>query len=332
MVADSETEKLQAHPLAECFPRMSDDEIQSLAEDIKANGLSVPIVLYEGMILDGRNRYRACELAEIEPRFAHYSDNDPVGYVWSLNGERRSLTHEQRVAAYFSLYRSEIEKTATEIEQARRRKQGETRSAGTSHANDLCRCSAPAQVSDSRNATRRTLAERLNCSEFMIRRFTALMSAPAVVKEVAYGAITLAAAEKKADLGRKPREQSAAPEKARGARGPSTQQRPRKSRIPVDWDPNLVPGQVFHVPQPRNSPSDRLLDRVYRLVGGFPTREVGLPLAEEIAASAETFPQETVTTLMEHLKATERVRRELMRALDGHLKRDISGSRNGSTE
>jgi hypothetical protein len=332
MVADSETEKLQAHPLAECFPRMSDDEILSLAEDIKANGLSVPIVLYEGMILDGRNRYRACELAEIEPRFGHYSDNDPVGYVWSLNGERRSLTHEQRVAAYFSLYRSEIEKAATEIEQARRRKQGETQSGGARHANDLSRCSAPGQVSDSGNATRRTLAERLNCSEFMIRRFTALMSAPDVVKEVAYGVITLPGAEKKVGLGRKPREQSAAPEKARGARGPSTRQRPHEPRAPVDWDPNLIPGQVLHVPQPRNSPSDRLLDRVYRLVGGFPTREVGLPLAEEIAASAETFSKEMVTGLMEHLKATEKVRRELMRALDGHLKRDTSGSRNGSTE
>lgn len=40
--------------------------------DIKTNGLSQPITLHNGFILDGGNRYRACMEAGIEPRFVEF--------------------------------------------------------------------------------------------------------------------------------------------------------------------------------------------------------------------------------------------------------------------
>src|SRR5262245_56882290 len=87
---------LTAHPYADLFPLMTAEELDALAADIRANGLRKPIVLLEGKILDGRNRYKACLIAGVEPRFEDYTGDDPLGYVNSENIARRHLTPGQR--------------------------------------------------------------------------------------------------------------------------------------------------------------------------------------------------------------------------------------------
>jgi ParB-like chromosome segregation protein Spo0J len=72
---------------------LAEDELAELAEDIKQRGLLHPIVRTpDGQILDGRNRYAACELAGIEPRFTTYEGDDPAGYALAVNIARRHLT------------------------------------------------------------------------------------------------------------------------------------------------------------------------------------------------------------------------------------------------
>lgn len=58
-----------------------------------------PIEIYQGKILDGRNRQRACTEAGIEGRYIEIEPADPVGYVVSVNVRRRHLTPSQRAIA-----------------------------------------------------------------------------------------------------------------------------------------------------------------------------------------------------------------------------------------
>ena len=88
---------MEFHKYAKLFPMMSDDELNSLREDIKNNGLLEPIILLNDEILDGRNRYTACELEGISPIYEDYSsDIDPLTFVLSKNLERRHLTSSQK--------------------------------------------------------------------------------------------------------------------------------------------------------------------------------------------------------------------------------------------
>jgi len=89
---------LDSHPIANVWPSLNDQELEDLAEDIKANGLHHPVVLYEGKILDGRNRAKACELAGVALKTTKYRGEDPVGYAVSLNEKRRHLSSSQRAA------------------------------------------------------------------------------------------------------------------------------------------------------------------------------------------------------------------------------------------
>lgn len=93
---DGEDEPLEFHPVAAVFPMMDDERFAELVKDIRARGLLTPIQLYEEKILDGRNRYRACLEADVEPTFVEVTDCNPYDRVWSLNGARRDLTDAQR--------------------------------------------------------------------------------------------------------------------------------------------------------------------------------------------------------------------------------------------
>jgi len=93
--------KLKVHPLADRFPMMEEPELASLASDIAENGLIHPIILDDdSQIVDGRNRYAACELAKVEPRFEKLDGRDPVAFIVSSNLARRHLTKGQQAMAY----------------------------------------------------------------------------------------------------------------------------------------------------------------------------------------------------------------------------------------
>lgn len=114
------------HPAATMFPMMHGPELGLLVQDIEEHGLREAIVLHEGLILDGRNRFRACELAQVPPRFVEWDGiGSPIAFVLSRNLHRRHLNESQRaiIAARAKvMFESEAEerKASTQFGEDRR--------------------------------------------------------------------------------------------------------------------------------------------------------------------------------------------------------------------
>jgi hypothetical protein len=92
------------HDYALLFPPISEKELDELTADIKKNGLLNAIVLLDGQILDGVQRFTACKRGGVEGRFVNwddFSDNvkaiGPLTFVISQNLPRRHLPTEQRI-------------------------------------------------------------------------------------------------------------------------------------------------------------------------------------------------------------------------------------------
>lgn len=87
------------HPAAALFPMLGDAELKELADDIRVNGQRDPVTTWHGMVLDGRNRLAACELASIEPvihdTMTVATEQEAVAFVISKNLRRRNLTPSQ---------------------------------------------------------------------------------------------------------------------------------------------------------------------------------------------------------------------------------------------
>lgn len=92
------SDEYKFHPVSNILPLLPASELAELAEDIKANGLTVPIVLCDDQILDGRNRWLACRSVDVEPQFTVYEGDQPLQYALSLNLRRRNLTTGQKAA------------------------------------------------------------------------------------------------------------------------------------------------------------------------------------------------------------------------------------------
>ncbi|HWI67605.1 MAG TPA: MT-A70 family methyltransferase [Nitrospiraceae bacterium] len=84
------------HPLAEMLPLVQGAEFDRLVADIAEHGLLHPLTLYQGKVLDGRNRERACRAADVEPGYVEFEGKDPAAFVISQNLARRHLGPSER--------------------------------------------------------------------------------------------------------------------------------------------------------------------------------------------------------------------------------------------
>jgi hypothetical protein len=130
---------IKVHPSCELFPLLPKDELRALGEDIKAHGMKMPIVLWTAetysadrrsrpadmMLLDGRNRLDASELAGVDVFDADgelatlpimfFGDVDPYEFVISANIHRRHLTTAQKHELTEKLLKEKPERSDRQI-------------------------------------------------------------------------------------------------------------------------------------------------------------------------------------------------------------------------
>jgi hypothetical protein len=88
------------HEAANLFRLMNTEEFSRLKASIEEHGLKDAIVLCDGKILDGRNRYRACLELQVSPHFADWdgSYGSPTLYSVNKNLNHRHLSASERAA------------------------------------------------------------------------------------------------------------------------------------------------------------------------------------------------------------------------------------------
>jgi len=91
---------LNLHPACELIPEMNAEDYAALLASVKARGVREPVVLKDGLIVDGRHRARAAEEARVGYPTVQWSPavhgDSVVDYVIDCNVNRRQLTTSQR--------------------------------------------------------------------------------------------------------------------------------------------------------------------------------------------------------------------------------------------
>ena len=102
------------HPLANIFPLIEGQAYQDLMADVLKHGVREPVWIYEGQILDGRNRYRAATAVGVPFATKQWGGDEDgaLSLVLSLNLKRRQLEKGQLafVAAAIEAYEAELAK------------------------------------------------------------------------------------------------------------------------------------------------------------------------------------------------------------------------------
>lgn len=176
---------MEWHPYAKLFPMLSDEELEALADDIREHGLRNAIVVdADDRIIDGRNRYRACQMAGVEPTIEAMAldDREILAFVISTNLRRRHLNESQRADVAAKIATTKVGAPA-----------GNRRASKTE---------APIGASESNSVSRAEAAKLLNVSERSVDRAAKVQAkgSDELKAAVAAGEVTVNRAERIAEL------------------------------------------------------------------------------------------------------------------------------------
>jgi hypothetical protein len=231
--------KYDFHPIANAFPLMEGDEFSELCGDVETHGVREQGVLLDGLILDGRNRYRAAAAEHVEMSFrkfdASIDGESPIEFVISANLRRRHLDASQRAMAAAKI---------ANLENGRRK--------AAAHE---CAAVSQEQAADTFGVSRRAVQQAAKVQEH---------APAAVVHAVESGDVSVADAASVAELPKA--DQSAALKKVKAGKAKTlraaapkkkTETEPRHKSGAIKNDPKVFVGVVNHLGK-----AARMLDRL----------------------------------------------------------------------
>ena len=194
------------HPVASLFPLLEGDAYQDLKKAIEQHGQQEPIVLQGNVLIDGRNRLRACLDLGIEPKIREFEEAreaDIGRYIISTNIYRRHL-HPDRQIAICSLANRLIRAAiAAEAKLKIQKQQGAHGvEGGRGHKKPLNteRCSRVSQRNAREMHSRSTIGQIAALADTSHRKAAqaarVLDHSPELIQQVADGKVTLREATK----------------------------------------------------------------------------------------------------------------------------------------
>lgn len=185
----------EVHPIAGEFPLIDGEDFDALVADIAANGLENPILLtFDGRTLvDGRNRYRACDRLNAEPKYerlpADFTEQQIVAKIISLNMRRRDMNAGQK-----AMLALRIEEHLAAAAKERQREAGA--SAAPGRPAEKLVAGLP-QVSTEQKKSREQAAKAVGASGRAVSQAKAVnRDAPDLAERVKAGEMALDAADK----------------------------------------------------------------------------------------------------------------------------------------
>jgi ParB-like chromosome segregation protein Spo0J len=91
----------EPHPLAALMPMMDDEAFTNLKADVAKRGIEHQMTIYQGLLLDGRNRMRAARELGLKLTSANFKEftgttAEAEAFVISANLHRRQLNNKQK--------------------------------------------------------------------------------------------------------------------------------------------------------------------------------------------------------------------------------------------
>ena len=173
----AEDKEPEYHELSTVFVSFEDtQEFDGIVDSIKQYGLFEPIIMWQGWIVDGRHRHKACLKADVKPTYEYIPDDTPFNVVLDrvvgANLMRRHMTTGQRAMTAAALATMTVGGTGSNQHEKSKRN----------------------NCSDSKS--NKDAADKLNVSDMSVKRAKAIKrDAPDLAEEVSKGNMTLNAAD-----------------------------------------------------------------------------------------------------------------------------------------
>lgn len=186
------------------FPEAKQEDFERLRDDIRANGFdsSFPIIIFEGDILDGWNRYKACQELGVKPAIEHFhGSNDQAIALMMRTNKRRNLNSGQW-ACIAAEAEDIMQAIREQVEAERRAKQAQN---AVNQYTEPSGKKLPQPKSPDSTKTAAKAAELFNTNRTYVSQATKIKEqAPEIFEKVKAGRMTMQDARK--EVARKPTE------------------------------------------------------------------------------------------------------------------------------